>query len=41
MLVQMKDENKRIERKKYEEKLRVYLEKRKQEIKKNENTKRS
>lgn len=37
----MKDENKRIERKKYEEKLRVYLEKRKQEIKKNENTKRS
>jgi hypothetical protein len=41
MLVQMKDENKRIERKKYEEKLRVYLEKRKQEIKNNANTKRS
>ena len=37
----MKDENKRIERKKYEEKLRVYLEKRKKETKKNENTKRS
>ncbi|CAB4153609.1 hypothetical protein UFOVP636_12 [uncultured Caudovirales phage] len=37
----MKDENKRIERKKYEEKLRVYLEKRKQEIKNNANTKRS
>ena len=37
----MKDENKRIERKKYEEKLRVYLEKRKQETKKNANTKRS
>lgn len=36
----MKDENKRIERKNYEEKLRVYLEKRKLEIKKNENTKR-
>jgi hypothetical protein len=40
MLVQMKDENKRVERKKYEEKLRVYLEKRKQEIKNNANTKR-
>ncbi len=37
----MKDENKRIERKNYEEKLRVYLEKRKQEIKNNANTKRS
>jgi hypothetical protein len=36
----MKDENKRVERKKYEEKLRVYLEKRKQEIKNNANTKR-
>jgi hypothetical protein len=40
MLVQMKDENKRVERKNYEEKLRVYLEKRKQEIKNNANTKR-
>jgi hypothetical protein len=37
----MKDENKRIERKKYEEKLRVYLEKRKQEIKNNANSQRS
>jgi hypothetical protein len=36
----MKDENKRVERKNYEEKLRVYLEKRKQEIKNNANTKR-